>query len=393
MMIKVKIAALQEEIEVQRIIGSIKGSLRTPTIIFLAGIHGNETSGLYAIHKVLNTIKEQSIPLRGNVYALCGNMNALEKGVRFEKIDLNRIWTHDHVHYVQTSKNGFSSDVNEKIALYKIVKELLSVEKGPFYFIDMHSTSAHTEPFITISDSINNRKFSSKFPVPIVLGIEEYLEGPFLSFINEFGHIALGFEAGQHNDIKAIHCGEAFIWLSLVKSGCIKKSTLKKYKEYESLLANCSPLKGMFFEIDHRHQILKGDLFTMQPNFLNFDPVVRNQLLATSNNNPVHAPFKGRIFMPLYQKLGDDGFFIVNKISKFWLGLSKFLRRFQFYHLLKLLPGIRQYKSNKNVLVVNRSTARFLATELFHLFGYRKKIYKEGQWLFVKRDRKVTSLK
>ena len=148
---------------------------------------------------------------QGNLYALSGNMNALKKGMRFEKVDLNRIWTHEHVQYIQTNADSFSSDVNEKIALYKIVKKLLYTEKGPFYFIDLHSTSAKTNPFITISDSINNRKFSSKFPVPIILGIEEYLEGPFLSFINEFGHIALGFEAGQHNDIQAVKCSKAFI--------------------------------------------------------------------------------------------------------------------------------------------------------------------------------------
>ena len=85
-------------------------------------------------------------------------------------------------------------------------------------------------------------------------------------------------------------------------------------------------------------------------------------------------------------------FFIVTKISKFWLILSKFMRRIRFYHFLKILPGIRQYKSSSHILVVNRKTAKFLATEIFHLFGYRKKIYKEGQWLFIKRDRKVTSL-
>lgn len=392
-MIKVNIAALRKEIEVQRIIGKIKGAKQIPTMVFLAGIHGNETSGIYALQKVVNDIKEQAIPLLGNLYALSGNMNALKKGVRFEKVDLNRIWTHDHVQYIQSNSDGFTSDVNEKITLYGIVKDLLQNEKGPFYFIDIHSTSAQTEPFITISDSINNRKFSSNFPVPIILGIEEYLDGPFLSFINEFGHTALGFEAGQHKDIQAIHCSEAFIWMSLVKSGCIKKTSIKKYKKYQTLLANYSSLKGNFFEIDHRHQILKGDMFSMKPNFNNFDIVHKNQLVAVSNMNPIYAPLNGRIFMPLYQKQGDDGFFIVTKISKFWLILSKFMRRIQFHHFLRLLPGIRQYGTNRHVLVVNRRTARFLATEIFHLFGYRKKIYKEGQWLFVKRDRKITSLK
>ncbi len=391
-MIKVKISALKKEIDVGREIGEIKGKKQSPTIIIIAGIHGNETSGLYSVQKVVNTIIEQNIELQGNFYALSGNMNALKKGVRYEEIDLNRIWTHSHIRYIQNNTNEFSNDVNEKIVLYKIVKEILHRDKGPFYFIDMHSTSAITSPFITISDSINNRKYSSKFPVPVILGIEEYLEGPFLSFINEFGHVALGFEAGQHDDIKAIKCSEAFIWMSLVNSGCLKKKKVKDYNKYEKLLAELSPLKGEFFEIDFRHQILRNEEFIMKPNFNNFDIISKNQLLGSSNNSLVFAPLKGRIFMPLYQNQGDDAFFVVTKISKFWLLLSKFLRHIQFYHFLKLLPGIRQYRPNRHVLVVNRKTAKFLATDIFHLFGYRKKIYKEGQWLFIKRDRKVTQL-
>ena len=386
---KVYISALQKEIETDRIIGTFKGRKGTPTLIFLAGIHGNETSGLYAIQKVLKTIKTQSIPLQGNIYAITGNLNALKKGIRFEHVDLNRIWNHEQIRINRTTRNGFSKDVLEQIAIYELVKKILSTENGPFIFLDMHSTSAETKPFITISDSLNNRKFSKKIPVPIVLGIEEYLNGTFLSYMNEFGHIALGFEAGQHDDIQAIKNCEAFIWLSLVNSGCIKKKDAKKYKKSKKLLRDLSVLKGNFFEIDYRYPISNKDVFSMRPNFVNFDPIVKHQQLATNNNELIYSPFKGRIFMPLNQKQGDDGFFVVTKISEFWLAISKFLRGVNFYYFLRLLPGIRQYKHDKNILIVNQKTANLLAIELFHLFGYRKKVSKNGQWLFFKRDKKI----
>ena len=96
---------------------------------------------------------------------------------------------------------------------------------------------------------------------------------------------------------------------------------VKKYQEYQAFLSNHSPLKGQFFEIDYRYQILKGELFSMQPNFMNFDTVDKNQLIANSNHTRVYAPFKGRIFMPLYQQQGDDGFFIIREIKIFWLKL------------------------------------------------------------------------
>lgn len=387
---KVHIAAFQEEIEVYRFIGQSLGRKGSPTLVFIAGIHGNETSGIYAIKKVLNSIKKENISLQGNVYAISGNMNALKKGIRFEKEDLNRIWTHQQIKKIKSKKTTNSFEEKEQLTLYEIVKLILSEENGPFIFLDLHSTSAKTNPFITISDSLNNRKFSKKIPVPIVLGIEEYLDGTFLSYINEYGHIALGFEGGQHDDIQAVYNCEAFIWLCLVNSGCVLKRKVKTYKKSKKLLRKISNLKGKFYEIDYRQSISSNDIFSMQPNFLNFDSINKGQELAALNKKEIYAPFKGRIFMPLYQKQGEDGFFIVTKISDFWLGISKILRKLNFYYFLRILPGIRQYKHDKNILIVNENTAKNLfRTELFHLLGYRKKISKRGNWLFFKRDKKI----
>lgn len=389
---KVYISALQKEIEVNRIIGQLLGKKGSPTLVFLAGIHGNETSGIYAIKKVLNSIKEQAISVSGNIFAICGNMGALEKGIRFEEVDLNRVWTHRQLKRLNSKKIPLFFEEKEQIALYGIIKTILTEGNGPFIFIDMHSTSAETKPFITISDSLNNRKFSKSIPVPIVLGIEEYLDGTLLSYINEHGHIALGFEAGQHDDIQAIANCEAFIWLCLVNSKCIPNKKSKKYIKSKKLLHKISDLEGKFYEIDYRQSISSNDVFSMQPSFLNFDSINKDQKLATLNKKQVYAPFKGRIFMPLYQKQGEDGFFIVARISSFWLGISKFLRKLNFYYFLRILPGVRQYKHDKNILIVNEKTAKIMATELFHLLGYRKKISKKGSWLFFKRDKKIKLL-
>lgn len=386
----VYIPAVQKKIEIDRIIGSVKGKKGTPTLIFLVGIHGNETSGLYAIQKVLKKIKSSAIPVQGNIYAVSGNLNALKKGVRYEKVDLNRIWNHGQIRSNSTNNNKISKDVQEQMAIYELVKKILITEKGPFIFLDMHSTSAQTAPFITISDSINNRKFTKKIPVPIVLGIEEHLDGTFLSYMNEFGHVALGFEAGQHNDIQAIENCEAFIWLSLVTTKCIDKKDVKMYKKSKKQLRKSSNLNGKFYEIDFRYPINQKDNFSMHPNFVNFDPIKKYQHLATINKKPVFSPIKGLIFMPLNQKQGDDGFFVVTKISIFWLSLSRLLRKIKFYYFLRLLPGIRQYKHDENILIVKRKTASTsFALEIFHLLGYRRNVSKTGECLFFKRDKKI----
>ena len=72
--------------------------------------------------------------------------------------------------------------------------------------------------------------------------------------------------------------------------------------------------------------------------------------------------------------------------------LPRWVRKLKMHHLLRFLPGIAQDTTNKHVLIVNPKTARFLATEIFHLFGYRKKVMKDAKYHFIKRDRGVTEL-
>ena len=132
------------------------------------------------------------------------------------------------------------SETREQIQIYALVKEILSSERGPFHFLDLHTTSSPSVPFITISDSLNNRKFASNFPVPVVLGIEEYLEGPLLTFINDHGYIALGFEGGQHTDPESVINCEYFVWKSLVHSGCIEREQVAEFDKYREQF--CQPL-------------------------------------------------------------------------------------------------------------------------------------------------------
>lgn len=392
-MIKVKHKTLQKEIEIQRVLGEFKGSNNAPTLVFTAGIHGNETAGIFALKNVFTTLKKDKIPLKGNCIGLSGNLAALAKGERFTKQDLNRIWKTSTIQRYNSSLNGFSEDENEMLALYDLVKKYINEYENPFYFIDLHTTSSKTSPFITINDAINNRSFAATFPVPVILGIEEYLEGPFLSYINEFGHTSLGFEAGEHYSEQSIVNCEAFIWLALVNAGCIEKKYVKKYKEYERKLAKGSRFKDDFFEINYRYEITSKEEFVMQKGFTNFDVITKNKELATSNQKIVKAPFSGRIFMPLYQKQGNDGFFIITKISKFWLLLSRYLRKLNIHKLLPLFPGIQRGSlKNNDTIIVNPKTARFLTTKIFHLLGYRKKVLQNNKWIFTKRDKKIKPL-
>ena len=383
---EIAIEAFDEKLTVKRILGSVKGVNKTPTVICIGGIHGNERAGVLALNSIFKKIEKDKIPFLGNFYGISGNINGLQKNIRFEDVDLNRIWSTESIQVINGSDEKIYKESIEQQEIYKQIKEIVNTDKGPFYFIDLHTTSSDTSPFITISDSLNNRNFSSNFLIPTVLGIEEYLDGPLLTFINEFGHIALGFEAGQHYKDSSVDNCEAFIWLALKASGCVDK--LNYYQRILSMHKE----KQEFYEINYKYEITKNEQFEMLYGFSNFESVVKDQELAISNSKKIRASHSGKIFMPLYQKQGDDGFFIISRLSKKWLLFSSVVRKLKMHHLLRFLPGIKQDKNNKHVLIVNPKTARFLATEIFHVFGYRKKVMKDTKYHFIKRDRRISEL-
>ncbi len=378
-----------KQLVLERILFQHEFSEEAPTVVFFAGIHGNEPAGVYALHQIRSHIVKTSISLKGNIYGIAGNLKALKKNIRYLDEDLNRLWTQETFCNLSNSANR-SSERQELQELYAIIKSIIAKNKGPIYFIDLHTTSAKTLPFITISDSLENRSFAAKFQVPIILGIEEFLEGPLLTFINEFGYTSLGYEAGQHADPKSVENCKDFIWRSLIFAGCAEENQLKAIVKSPAR-ANKTPVKG-FLEIRYRYTLDDGEDFMMLGEFDNFEVVKKNQLIALSGSDEIHANQSGLLFMPLYQLQGKEGFFIIKEISHFWIWLSSIVRILKLHALLSMLPGVKQDPNAKHSLIVNPKTAAFLAVEIFHLFGYRKKISRNNKLYFIRRDREVSRL-
>ncbi|WP_104735133.1 succinylglutamate desuccinylase/aspartoacylase family protein [Hanstruepera ponticola] len=367
-MVEVSSPALKEIIKTHRIIGKIKGNIDGPTVVFFGGIHGNETAGVFALNHVFNQINPKDV--LGTIFAITGNIQALKQNKRYINEDLNRLWFEERINSIK-KKTNLNYEEKELIDLYHLIHNIIETESGPFYFIDFHTTSSKTIPFITINDALINRKFSMLFPVPIVLGIEEYLEGPLLSYVNQLGYVSLGFESGQHNDKDAVINSQSFIYLALLFTKAIKPDAdLDFQAHYKQLLEQCHNIQDAF-EINYLHRIKPEDNFKMVEGFKSFEKIRKEMVLATDVNGKITPKQRGRIFMPLYQKIGAEGFFIIKPIKPFFLKLSEFLRRVKFDNFLVILPGVSWESKHKQVLVVNLKIARFLAKSFFHLLGYR----------------------
>ncbi|MCS4434698.1 succinylglutamate desuccinylase/aspartoacylase family protein [Aquiflexum gelatinilyticum] len=379
------------EMPTNRVMQKLKGSKSGPTVLFFAGVHGNEPAGVMALKEVFEDLSKKENTLRGTVYGLIGNQKALAKGKRYVDMDLNRLWTKANIKMV-SNKKVLLEEEKELLELLDLLREIIKTEKGPFYFIDYHTTSSKTLPFITINDSMINRKFAMQFPVPIVLGIEEFLEGPLLSYINQLGYVAVGFESGQHTDPAAITNSVAFTYMTLIASGVIGKMDVEDFGHYPHQLENAATSVRDIFEVVHLHKITGVDVFKMLPGFESFQKINKGTHLATNNYLPVYSGYDGRLFMPLYQNQGSDGFFIIRKIPEIALMLSAFLRKIKIDNLFNLLPGVKWEHKDKEILRVNLNIAKFMTKPLFHLLGYRVRQL-DGQYLRLYNREKASKKK
>jgi predicted deacylase len=377
-------------VDADHVIASFIGDDAGPTLIVFGSLHGNEAAGAEALKRVAGEIKERGTQLKGRVYFLAGNTRALAAGVRFIDADLNRHWSGENVvrNMPDTAIPPQLSEDKEQAELLKILLPLLDSARDEVYALDLHSTSAEGVPFATVGDTLRNRAFAQKFPITVLLGIEEQLEGTLLEHLNNSGVVTLGFEGGQHYAESTVATHSALVTLALVHTGIAPAAGLP-VEAAEATLGGATGRRRIV-EVRYRQAIGENDVFQMEPGFQNFDPVKKGRYLATQNGLEVKSPETGMVLMPLYQKLGEDGFFIAREVAPFWIWLSGVLRRLRIGDLMPILPGVRRSEKRFDILEIDTTIARFFPLQIFHLLGFRKLRWTEGQLVVSRRkfDRK-----
>ena len=372
----------------ERIIGSYGGDSEGPTIICIGGLHGNEPAGVLALRSIFDTLEQKALPFKGRLIGVAGNLKALAQGVRYIDSDLNRIWRPEEIDKLMSDGNtGSPGDIEEaeRKELIDVFVRSCSKNDSPVYFLDLHTTSSTSAPFITIADTLRNRAFALNFPVPVILGIEERLDSTMLNYINDVGYIAVGFEAGRHDDPSSVESCLSALWITLVNAGSIDKSDAPELKDHYTGLKAASGGNQGVYEVRIRYGIENDSTFIMEPGYENFKRIKKGELLARSGTREIRSPENGRIFMPLYQKQGFDGFFIIKEINPFWLGVSSILRRLRAEAILPSLPGIQGLDGKYDTLTVDNRIAKWYVIEVLHLLGYRRAKRENGQMIVRKR--------
>ncbi len=360
--------------EGEHILGKFIGNPMGKTLIVFGGVHGNEAASVKAIQRILPKLEGLSAKLNGRLYVLAGNTRALAKGVRFIDSDLNRHFTIRNVNQnlPQSHNDPEISEDAEQKELLSILLDILRTAEDEVFALDLHSTSADGVPFGTVGDTLRNRHFAQKFPITFLLGIEEQLEGTILEYLNNLGTVTLGFEGGQHFAENTIDNHEALIWLAIANTEILRSEDIPEFAKYSDNLKKSTGGKRIV-EIRYRHAITAKDEFEMRKGFGNFQPVNFGEILAKDAKGDVKANETGMILMPLYQKQGEDGFFIGKEISPFWLRLSEILRRMQIPKFVHWLPGVSRHETEEGVYRINTTIARIFPLQIFHLLGFRKR--------------------
>jgi len=308
-----------------RLIMSYGGAQPGPSLLVLAGIHGNEPAGIKAlqlVHKMLEVepITNPSFDFKGEIIGLIGNLGACQKEVRFIDEDLNRIWTEERVTRINDpSSHHISSEEKELKELLRYIQQYIEKKRPEkLYILDLHTTSSDGGIFVIPTDDDESVKIASNLYSPVILGIIDGIQGTTLhyfkrSIFKNVVTVAMTFEGGQHEDDMSVNRCIAAIVNCLRSIECVASCDVANI--HDQILIEYSKSLPKVSRLLYKHSITSDDEFEMHPGYQNFDVIKRGQELAKDKNGPVLSPFEGRILMPLYQPKGEEGFYIVQPLT------------------------------------------------------------------------------
>ncbi|MBU3025233.1 succinylglutamate desuccinylase/aspartoacylase domain-containing protein [Zobellia galactanivorans] len=296
--------------ELSRIIGEYSSGVPGPLLFVTAGIHGNEPSGIIALKKVFEELQRTRPEVKGTLVGVSGNKKALEQNVRFIDEDLNRTWSSENI------ENNINTS-HEHSEMYEIIEVLNQYRSQDFekcYFLDCHTTSSESLPYVSVQDVNDNNEWAHRFPTYIIKGVSDLIHGDIDHYLSRTGLTGFVFEAGQHQHETAVENQEGIIWLALHEALGLDLTLLSCYPQCVENFSKKNVPDQKTFEITYRHGLKDSDEFEMVAGFENFSPIKKGQLLAVQNGQEIRSEHNGYIFMPLYQSRGDDGFFIVEEV-------------------------------------------------------------------------------
>ncbi len=308
----------------ERIIGRYEGTEKGPLLICLGSIHGNEPAGTKALELMFKMLEVEPITnpnfsFRGRILGLRGNLRAIRAGKRYLEKDLNRQWTVENVNRVMQAdlKTLVAEDLEIREILTLILAEIKDYQPDKLVLLDLHTTTAYGGIFTVITDDPESLKIGLELHAPVIKGLLEGIKGTTLHYFKEenigIPTVAVCFESGQHDEQLSINRAIAAITSCMRTIGCVRAEDVEN--QHDQLLIEFSKGLPKVSQLIMTHSIGKKDDFVMRKGYKNFQPVKAGEPVADDQKGVITIKKDGHLLMPLYQKQGDDGFFLIESID------------------------------------------------------------------------------
>ena len=306
----------------QRIIGHYTGQERGTLIIALAAMHGNEPAGIQALNRLFQMLEDEpkrnsGFIFSGRIVGVMGNIQAFERKLRFVKKDLNRELTLENLKNLRlTPQYRLAYEDLELMELTQAIKnEIIEYKPSRLVVVDLHTTSASGGIFSIVSDDVESLNLATQLNAPVVLGMIGKTGGTTLHYFKTenmgIPTVSICFEGGQHNDALSIQRMIAWLVNLLREVKSVEPDDVEN--RHEAILKNYSKHLPKVVDLFYVHHIQPSDHFQMREGFKNFQAIKAGEILADDKNGEIVAPEDCLLLMPLYQRQGTDGFFLVRE--------------------------------------------------------------------------------
>lgn len=308
----------------ERIIGRYEGPEKGPLLICLGSIHGNEPAGTRALELMFKMLEVEPITnpsfrFKGRILGLRGNLRAIQAGKRYLQKDLNRQWTVENVNRVLQANvetlEAEDLEIRELLTLIKV--EIADYQPKKIVLLDLHTTTAYGGIFTVVTDDPESLRIGLELHAPVIKGLLKGIKGTSLHYFTEenigIPTVAVCFESGQHQEQLSINRAIAAITNCMRTIGCVRAEDVEN--QHDKLLIEFSKGLPKVSQLLMTHAIKETDDFVMRAGYKNFHFVKKGESVADDQSGPIQIIKDSLLLMPLYQKQGDDGFFLIESID------------------------------------------------------------------------------
>lgn len=245
-----------------------KGIFPGPTSIILAGIHGDEVCGLQAFADLLPTLHIT----HGRVIFSYGNPKAIEAHRRYTQMNLNRLFKQESA-YSPEEKESY------EYTRASFLKPLLLEADA---LLDIHAShTIGSRPFVICEPTAMD--IAAFLPVDtVVTGLDAVQPGGTDGFMHRAGKVGICVECGYIQDDSSTAVAKQAIEAFLMAQGHMVSDVAVR------------PHKQVHVHIEELYRT-KQEKFVLTKEFLDFEPVFKDQVLGFDGETPIAAKDDGVI--------------------------------------------------------------------------------------------------